>query len=111
MAKFSAGAFKKSLQRKANKAVQSDEVTRPVAEKMRETMRDMIEEKVYNSYSPKVYERRGENGGLLDSHNNIATVNQNHIIIENIAEPNESLFGTPIRENPKGLLYDWIDQG
>ena len=74
-------------------------------------MHYVVEEKVYNHYSPSIYKRRGENGGLLDSDNIVTTISSNHIIIDNIAEPNESIFGTPIRENPKGLLYEWMDRG
>ena len=111
MAKFSASALKKDLQNKANEAVRSEKVTRPISDKAKQTMHKVIKEKVYDSYSSKVYERRGEYGGLIDLSNIIVTINGNHIILENIAEPNESLFGTPLRENPQGLLYQWIDEG
>lgn len=111
MAKFSAEAFKKELQKKADKSASSKESTVPIAERAKEIMHYVVEEKVYNHYSPSIYKRRGENGGLLDSDNIVTTISSNHIIIDNIAEPNESLFGTSIRENPEGLLYEWIDKG
>lgn len=111
MAKFSAEAFKKELQKKADKSASSKESTVPIAERAKEIMHYVVEEKVYNHYSPSIYKRRGENGGLLDSDNIVTTISSNHIIIDNIAEPNESIFGTPIRENPKGLLYEWMDRG
>lgn len=111
MAKFSAGAFKKELQKKAEKSARSKDSTTPIAEKAKETMRDVIEERVYNRYSPEIYERRGENGGLIDNNNIVATITDNHIILDNIAAPNDSILGTPIRENPEGLLYEWMDKG
>lgn len=111
MAKFSAEAFKKELQKKADKSVRSQKTTIPIAEKAKEIMHDTIKQTVYDSYSPKVYERRGENGGLLDRDNIVATVSENHIFIENTARPSESILGEEFRDNPNGLLYQWIDEG
>ena len=111
MAKFSAEAFKKELQKKADKSARSQKTTVPIAGKAREVMHDVIEKNVYEKYTPALYERRGELGGLLDDGNIFTTVSGNHISIENVAEPNESIFETPLREDPKGLLYKWIDEG
>ena len=111
MAKFSANTFKRELQNKVKESANSQETTAIVAEKAKEVMHQVIEKKVYEGYSPKVYERRGESGGLLDYNNIVASTKGNHIYIENIAEPNKSIFGTPFREDPKGLLYEWMDQG
>lgn len=111
MAKFSASEIKKELQKKAEKSARSQKTTIPIANKAREVMHDVIEQNVYEKYTPKMYERRGEFGGLLDNGNIFTVISGNHITIENIAEPNESIFGTPLKENPKGLLYKWIDEG
>lgn len=111
MAKFSAKAIKDELQKKADKAARSSKVTQQVAKKAEETMYKVIKKSVYDSYSPLVYERRGESGGLLDPNNIVAKVSGNHITIENLAEPNESIFGDEITGEPQGLLYDWSDQG
>lgn len=111
MAKFSANAFKKELEQKARKSASSTETTTAIAQKAKDVMYHVIKKKVYNSYSPVMYERRGENGGLLDKDNIVTTISGNRITIENIASPNDSLIGTPLRENPRGLLYEWIDNG
>lgn len=111
MAKFSAKEFEEKLQKRADKIVRQKNVTVPIAKKVEETMYKVIKENVYDSYTPVNYERRGENGGLLDTDNIVATISGNHIIIENLAEPNESIFNTPFIEDPKGLLYQWSDEG
>lgn len=111
MTKFSARALIRDLQKKAKESARSSETTMLVAEKAKEVMHQVIEKKVYEGYSPTVYKRRGEFDGLLDYNNIVTSTKNNHIYVENIAEPNESIFGTPIRENPKGLLYEWMDKG
>lgn len=111
MAKFSAYKYKRELQKKAKESASSQETTASVANKAKEVMHQAIEKKVYESYSPTIYKRRGEFDGLLDYDNIVTSIKNNHIYVENIAEPNESIFGTPIRDDPKGLLYEWIDNG
>lgn len=111
MAKFSASALKKELQAKANEVARSKNVTYKIAKKAEETMQKVIKKKIYYSYSPVSYERRGDNDGLSDMNNIISVVSGNRIIVENVAEPNESIFGTPLREQPYGLLYQWFDEG
>ena len=104
MAKFSASEFKKELQKKADESAKLSKTTQQIANKTKETMYKVIKENIYDSYSPKDYERRGRNGGLLDPYNIVAEVYENHIIIDNLAEPNDSIFGEEIVGNPQGLL-------
>lgn len=111
MAKFSASEYRKKIQEKADKAAKSSDVTHLAARKVEETMYKVIKQNIYDSYNPSMYEERGENGGLLDRDNIVATVSGDHIIIENRAEPNESLWGDSIESNPEGLLYEWSDKG
>ena len=82
-----------------------------VAPVAKEIMQKNIQEKFYDKYSPKVYERRGNSGGLIDEDNIITKVDGNRITIANITPPSPSIFGTPIRSNDPTLLTSWIDDG
>lgn len=111
MAEFSASEFRKKIQERADKLAGKKKLTSLIAKKVEKTMYNEIKKSIYDSYNPAMYEERGKYGGLLDVNNIVATVSGNHIIIENRAEPNESLWGDTIEGNPEGLLYEWSDEG
>ncbi len=116
MAKFSAKEVRKILQETVDDATQKlsrdSEFRNKATEIIKDAMYNIIKENVYDSYSPTMYERRGDNDGLIDRENTEVNFDGNKIIAGNIAEPNESLIGTPIiSENKKGLLYEWMDKG
>ena len=110
MAKFSAKAYAQKIQKKAEAALPKA-LENTIAPHVKRAMYLMIKENVYDSYSPRVYERRGSNDGLLDENNIISQVDGNRLRVKNIAQPNDSLFGTPLYSEPSGLLYKWIDEG
>lgn len=56
-----------------------------VAETVKDHMSETIQLNVYNSYSPLTYERREEQGGLIDKNNMEATVNGNTLTVKDIA--------------------------
>lgn len=56
-----------------------------VAEAVKETMADTIQQNVYNVYSPMIYTRRGEQGGLIDKRNMEATLNGDTLTVKDIA--------------------------
>ena len=70
-----------------------------------------IDDKVYSNYTPTHYERRGENGGLGDDRNIVYDYTTGKIDIMVIAEPNRSVFNTPIRGGNDTLLASWIEFG
>ena len=70
-----------------------------------------IDDKVYSNYTPTYYERRGENGGLSDDRNIVYDHTTGKIDIMVIAEPNRSVFNTPIRGGNDTLLASWIEFG
>lgn len=116
MAKFSAKKCINELQKKADKAIinlfDDAKCREVVSECVSDAMYEVIKENVYDCYSPKVYERRGGDGGLIDKNNIVVDLEGTRVTARNIAEPNESLIGTPIKsENAEGLLYEWMDKG
>lgn len=56
-----------------------------VAETVKDHMSETIQLNVYNTYSPMYYERRGEQGGLIDKRNMEATVNGDTLTVKDIA--------------------------
>lgn len=115
MAKFSAKGYGAFLQKKVDEATKglanNPEFKNKAASIVRDTVYQTVKENVYDSYSPTIYERRGENNGLLDRENIEVNFVENKIIAGDMAEPNDSLFGTPIQSSSKrGLLYKWMDE-
>ena len=110
MAKFSASKYKEYMERVYKKNLETilKESVEPAA---RQAMRDTIIKDIYNSYSPTVYERRGDDDGLKDSNNIVSEHNGLRLRVKNIAKPNKSLLGTELYSEPRGLLYRWIDNG
>lgn len=116
MAKFSAATYSKKLQEKVDKAVDNlstdTEFQTEMSKIVSSAMYNVIKDNVYDTYSPKVYERRGNKGGLIDRNNIKVGFEGNTVWAKNIAEPNDSIIGTPIySENKEGLLYEWMDKG
>jgi hypothetical protein len=55
------------------------------AETVVRTMQDKIQEEIYDVYEPKVYERQGYSGGLIDRDNiEVEVLGDNRISVENI---------------------------
>jgi hypothetical protein len=72
------------LKNKIKSAIQ-DEVPR----KVKQTMQENILREVYLKYSPKMYERRGNDGGLMDEENIIYNVlNSNTLEFMNVTKRN-----------------------
>ena len=77
--------LEKFLQEKINNALISD-----VADTVREVEIRQIEETVYDAYTPKMYRRRGNWGGLADPHNIEAEVIDDGVLkVWNETPPNE----------------------
>ena len=67
MAKFSATTVKSlqnEIMRRANLALDNE-----VASNVKEKLKSHVQKDVYSTYSPVEYERRKENGGLVDENN------------------------------------------
>ena len=67
MAKFSATTVKSlqnEIMRRANLALDNE-----VANNVKEKLKSHVQKDVYSTYSPVEYERRKENGGLVDENN------------------------------------------
>ena len=59
-------------------------VVKEVVKEMKDIEREVIEERVYAVFSPKVYERRYEDGGLMDKENMLeeVSISKNDITVE-----------------------------
>ncbi len=76
-----------------------------VAKEVVDTMKDRINEDVYNAYSPTLYERRKENGGLLDDANFLTEmVDDNTLKVKNVTH-GSGKYIVPIIE--EGVGYTW----
>ncbi|MNK45802.1 hypothetical protein D3C87_645730 [compost metagenome] len=90
------------LRKKISVALHTD-----VAESVKETMKDKIEEEVYSVYSPSVYERQREHGGLLDEHNMIVDmINDTTMTVES-QRMDEGRNVSEIVETGQGYNPDW----
>jgi hypothetical protein len=86
-----------------------------VIDAVRDAQQRAIQEVVYDSYVPEIYERRERDGGLQDSSNMVGSVDDGVLIVENITPFNEdygmskfapsSLTELVIRGG-KGYLYN-----
>lgn len=89
----------------------------PLQNYIKNTLLSEVQKTVYDSYLPKVYNRRKEDNGLKDPNNvRINTkISKNMCLIEidNIAKPTKSLIGTEITSltTNNHLLADWIEFG
>lgn len=78
---------------------------------VKQKMIEVIDDKVYDSYTPEKYKRRGRNYGLLDEDNIVYDHTKGKIDVKNIARPNYSVFGTEIQGDSDTLLAQWIEHG
>lgn len=62
-----------------------DVMRHEVADTAKETVRDAVQEDVYSVYTPKVYTRREDNGGMSDMENYSVESIQGGIVIKNNA--------------------------
>ena len=106
--KFNLADYKRAVQESAIRAAQSV-IQNDILPDLQHSVRRMIKEEVYDSYTPSQYERRGEAGGLLDPNHIVTDFDGFHARIRSTASPAPSLFGTPITNNP--MLIDWMDEG
>lgn len=60
-----------------------DTMTNEVADAVTENMAEAIQTSVYDAYSPQYYNRRMQNGGLIDRNNMEVTEIQNGISVHN----------------------------
>jgi hypothetical protein len=99
-----------------------DALRNEVAEIVTETMLSNIKTEVYDAYNPKRYERRYDDGGIVDEGNIVSKVKGNTLTVENITMSNKEYL--PKGEKPfkiAGVIehgsgagygeYDYYDPG
>ena len=92
-------------------------VIKEVVKEMKDIEREVIEERVYAVFSPKVYKRRYENGGLMDKENMLeeVSISQNDITVEitNLTQGNptyRNFWDSDIQELIETGNYMWNGQ-
>lgn len=78
----------KQIEKQLTNKIQ-DALQKEVADAVSERMKMAIKVQVYDSYSPKVYERRYDRGGLVDDSNIKPVARGNKLIVKNITMSNE----------------------
>ena len=89
-----------------------------VLEAIKETQTDMIQEYVYDAYTPKQYIRRGpDNGGYGDPNNIHGFVENGVLRVRNLTPPNPN-YRTKIKPSAyvapaieSGKMYTWYSPG
>lgn len=95
--------LEKYLQVKINKSLQTE-----VFEEVRDVEQKNIDQTVYDSYTPKVYERRDILDGLIADKNIEGTLVQNGVLeVKNIAKPSPPLF----KDVHHTEFPEWIEHG
>lgn len=111
--------LEKELYKRINIALDTD-----VADTVKDVMTDHIIQDVYDKYDPTAYQRRYNDGGLLDSENIVATIGDDgELLVQNVTmgsgtyyipnikktftSANADKFITPVIEYGKG--YDVVD--
>lgn len=80
--------LEKELYKRINIALDTE-----VADTVKEVMTDHIIQDVYDAYEPTAYQRRYDDGGLLDPDNIIATLGNNgEMLVQNVALGNDSVY-------------------
>lgn len=96
----------KHLEKQANSVLKNE-----VAEEVIRTMQEKIEDEVYSVYEPRVYERQGYQGGLVDPKNIEVTVeSDNTIAVENIRFDGDREVAQ-IVESGQGFQFDFPYNG
>ena len=89
------------------------DITPAIAEEMKNIEQEVINEVVYDAYSPTYYERRYEDGGLSDKenmeHDIEETVNGFIISVKNITKGNDEYSGA--EGYTDGYIADIIEEG
>ena len=74
----------------------------------RDTMKEQIQETVYDVYSPTLYERQKDNGGLTDDDNIKTTLIDNMtLIVENIRS-DDGVNVAEVVESGEGYKFDFL---
>lgn len=105
---FNASDCKRDVKNRIIRAAQSV-IEKDILPDLQYGVRRMIKEEVYDSYTPKVYERRSNNDGLLDPDRTVIDFDGYNVKVRVTTPPAPSIFGTPITSNP--MLIDWMDEG
>ena len=89
------------------------DVAPAIAEEMKNIEQEVINEVVYNAYSPTYYERRYEDGGLSDKknmkHDIEETANGFNITVKNITKGHEGYYMAD--GHTDGYIADIIEEG
>lgn len=89
--------LEKELYKRINTALDTE-----VADTVKEVMTDHIIQDVYDKYEPKLYQRRYNDGGLLDPENIIATLGDDgELLVQNITLGADTVYG----QDPSGFGY------
>lgn len=82
-----------------------------VNKETRDTMKEQIQETVYDVYSPTLYERQKDNGGLIDDDNIKTTLIDNTtLIVENIRS-DDGVNVAEVVESGQGYKFDFPYNG
>lgn len=101
------------LKKKIDNALENE-----VAETIKSTQQEVIQDVVYEAYTPKFYERRGrDGGGLGDIENMHSTVKDGVLTVTNLTEPNPDYEHNLLKSQyidtavEYGQRYDYFNPG
>ncbi|MGM1044887.1 MAG: hypothetical protein ACQEXX_01935 [Bacillota bacterium] len=98
--------LEKILNKKISKALQQS-----VAPVVKNVMKEKIEEEVYDVYSPTIYERQKDNGGLTDDENIKTTLMNNTILAVENVRSDDGVNVAQVVETGQGYDYDFPHNG
>ena len=94
--------LEKELYKRINIALDTE-----VADTVKDVMTDHIIQDVYDTYEPTAYQRRYDDGGLLDPDNIIATLGNNgEMLVQNVAMGNEYYYIPSIKRSFQSANVD-----
>lgn len=101
-------ALVKAVQKKVNDAMKHE-----VLETVKDKYKEHIQTDVYDTYSPTVYNRRGNNSGLIADENIAGEMKGNTLEVKDIAFPNESISQPQTLYDPSDptQFAKWIEYG
>lgn len=81
------------IKKRVNKALKEK-----VAPYIRDELTNQIQKNVYDAYDPVVYQRRGENGGLIDKDNFVTEFNEDNcsVYVHDDAKASSEGLGMPL---------------
>jgi hypothetical protein len=92
--------------------VLNDTLKDDVYKEVKTTLQKNIQETVYDSYSPKEYQRRGYNDGLIADENIVGELEKDGVLaVKDIADSNDSIFGTPYTASGTTTFAGWVEYG